>query len=130
MRIAPCDGIQDSFGFWIPGTVFHVFVSGTWILDINRQWDSGFLELYSEFHGPRFRNPQAKRFRIFPDSTGKNFTDSGIRIPLHCANEKLFGQKDDRPHIFYSRLTLGLLAWKTFLHIYLRDLNANRREAG
>ena len=33
--------------------------SGTWILDSNRQWDSGFLELYSGFQRPGFRIPQS-----------------------------------------------------------------------
>ena len=39
---APCKGIQDSFGFWIPhrgfwipGNGFRILVSGTWILDSN-----------------------------------------------------------------------------------------------
>ena len=63
---APCNRIQDSLRFWIP-----VYVSGTWILNSSRWWDSEFLELYSGFHKywifldsgfrkqkfPRFRNP-------------------------------------------------------------------------
>ena len=36
------------------------FVSGTWILDCNRQWDSGFVELYSGFQSQGFRIPHAK----------------------------------------------------------------------
>ena len=51
--------IPDS-RYWIP-----VFVSGTWILDSNRLWDSEFLELYSGFHSsPGFRIPRAKIYRI------------------------------------------------------------------
>ena len=38
--------IPDS-SYWIP-----VFARRTWILDSNRLWDSGFLELYSRFQGP------------------------------------------------------------------------------
>ena len=52
--------IQDS-RYWIP-----VFFNGTWILDSNRWWYSGFLELYSEY-------------------TRKNFPDYRIRILLHGA---------------------------------------------
>ena len=37
-----------------------VFVSGTWILDSNRSWDSGFLEVYSRFQSPGFQISQAK----------------------------------------------------------------------
>ena len=59
--IAPSKGIQDILRildsmqwspdcyYWIP-----VFVSGTWILDSNRQLDSGFLQLYSGFHKQKF----------------------------------------------------------------------------
>ena len=41
--VTPCQGIQSSFGLWIPrrgflipGTEFRFFVSGTWIPDCNR----------------------------------------------------------------------------------------------
>ena len=56
---------------WIPDSrySFPVFVSRTWILDSNRQCDSGFLELYSGFqfldfglhkqNFPGFRSPEA-----------------------------------------------------------------------
>ena len=37
-----------------------VFVSGTWILDYNRSWDSEFLEVYSRFQSPGFQISQAK----------------------------------------------------------------------
>ena len=49
--IAPCKGVQDSLSIWIPrlgfqipGTItwYHYIVNGTWILDSNRWWDSGF----------------------------------------------------------------------------------------
>ena len=58
---APYKGIQDSLVFWIPRRRYPdsrywipVFISGTWILDSNRLWDSGFLELFSRFQSPRF----------------------------------------------------------------------------
>ena len=38
------------FRYWFP-----VFVNGIWILNSNRQWDSGFLELSSGFQSPGFR---------------------------------------------------------------------------
>ena len=41
--------IPDS-KYWIP-----VFVSGTWILESSRQWDSGFLELCSGFQSTGFQ---------------------------------------------------------------------------
>ena len=47
--IIPCKRIQHCLGFWIP---CHEFRN----LDFNRQWDSGFLELYSGFQSPGFRN--------------------------------------------------------------------------
>ena len=60
-------------GFQLP---IPVFVSGTLILDSNRQW-------------PGFRIPGAV-FRIpkptIPDSTFKNSPDSGIPISLHGAS--------------------------------------------
>ena len=42
LLIAPCKGIQDTLGFWIPRrgfripfTGFQIFFSGTWIPDSN-----------------------------------------------------------------------------------------------
>ena len=53
--------------FWysrrIPPRGFRI-VSGTWILDSDRYWDSGFLELYSGYQSPGFQIPQAKISRI------------------------------------------------------------------
>ena len=42
-------------------------VTGTWILDFNRRWDSRFLELYSGFQSPGFLVLQANISRV-PDS--------------------------------------------------------------
>ena len=70
-------------------TGIQISFSGTWILDSNCEWNSGFLHLYSEFQGPGFRIPLAKIFKI-PDSTSKNFADSEIRNPLHEASIKTF----------------------------------------
>ena len=60
---APCKGNQDSPGVWIPsrgfrisGTGFQTFVSGTWIPD---------------------------SLSCIPDSSSKNFLDSGMQTPLH-----------------------------------------------
>lgn len=51
---------QSRRGFGIPGIGFQIFVSETWILH-SKAW--------------------------ILDSTGKNFQDSGIRIPLHEAKD-------------------------------------------
>ena len=72
-------------GFHAMDSGFHVldsgsFVTGTWIPD------SGFQSLV------RLRIPWAV-FRIpkprIPDSTSKNFPDSGTRVPLYGVNENL-----------------------------------------
>ena len=57
-------------------------------MNSNLWWASGFLELYSRFQSPGF-----------PDSTSKNFTDSGIWIPLLGAmkNVLLVSQKNLNP---------------------------------
>ena len=59
--IAPCKGIQDSPGFWIPrrGLRIPVFVSGTWILDSKCDVVRfRVFELYSGFWSPGFRIPE------------------------------------------------------------------------
>ena len=63
---------------------FHAVDSGLWALDSlyslsvdlvsNRWWDSA-------VQSPEFRLPPAKASRD-PDSTNKNFPDTGIQIPL------------------------------------------------
>ena len=53
-----------------------VFVSGAWILDSDRQWP-GFRVPWAVLRIPKPRSP---------DSTFKNFSDSGIPIPLHEAS--------------------------------------------
>ena len=60
-------------GFQLP---IPVFVSGAWILDSNRQWP-GFGVPWAVL---RIAKPRR------PDSTFKNFSDSGIPIPLHEAS--------------------------------------------
>ena len=70
-------------GFQLP---IPVFVSGTWIwILIVSGRDSEFLELYCGFQSPGVLIPPAK-FSQIPDSTFKNFLDSGIPIPLHGAS--------------------------------------------
>ena len=67
--------IQNSLGFWIPRSGFRILCQ--------YNLDSGFQSLVG------FRFPWAVH-RIpkpgIPDSTSKNFSDSGIRIPLHVVN--------------------------------------------
>ena len=81
-------------GFQVLDSKF--FYSGTWILDSNRYWDSGFLKMYSGVQSPIFRTQKKKKkkkifrtrkqkflgFRIprarisrIPDSTSKNCSD-------------------------------------------------------
>ena len=78
MRFAPCKGIQDT----LPDSIY-------WIPDLF-QWnlDSGF-ELLVGFRIPTpvFRIPRPR----IPDSTSKNFPDSGIRIRLKGANALVYG---------------------------------------
>ena len=84
VQLASYNGIQDSLAWimdsssWIPdsGYWIPVFASGTWILDSNRKWDSGFLELYCGFQRPGFAIPRGKISQI-PDSTSKNFLGVG-----------------------------------------------------
>ena len=66
-HFASCKGIQDSLGFWIPCRGFRIPVTGFQSL-------VGFRILWAVFWIPKPR---------IPDSTSKNCTDSGIRIPLH-----------------------------------------------
>ena len=65
--VAQCKGIQDTFGFWVLRRGFQIPGSRFWILS---QWDldSGFQSLKG------FRIPKSR----IPDSSGKNFPDSGI----------------------------------------------------
>ena len=61
--MAPCKGIQDSPGFWIPRRGLRIpdFVNGTWILDSKCDLVRfRILELYSGFRSPGFRIPQTK----------------------------------------------------------------------
>ena len=79
--VAQCKGIQDTFGFWIPRRGFQIPGTRFWILS---HWDldSGFQSLKG-FRIPWvvFRIPKCR----IPDSSGKNFPDSGISIFLHEA---------------------------------------------
>ena len=54
---------------WIPDSKYCIpfVVSRTWILDSNRQSESGFLELYSEYQSLEFQISQAK-FSLIPES--------------------------------------------------------------
>ena len=67
--VLDCGFHRVDSGFQVLKSGTPVFVSRTWILDSNRQCDSGFLELYSGFqfldfglhkqNFPGFRSPQA-----------------------------------------------------------------------
>ena len=61
--------------YWIP-----VFVSRTWILGSNHQWDSGFLGLYSAFQHQGFWIPWAKFSQILGSLTWgeEGFTEQEI----------------------------------------------------
>ena len=58
-RIAQCKGIQDSFGFWIPYGGFRIPI----INEIPNSWSC---------------IPDSKA-QVFPNSTSKNFMDSGYQ---------------------------------------------------
>ena len=66
-HFASCKGIQDSLGFCIPCRGFRIPATGFQSL-------VGFRIPWAVFWIPKPR---------IPDSTSKNCTDSGIRIPLH-----------------------------------------------
>ena len=73
MKIAPCNGIQDSVGLWILRSRYHIPGSGFRIVC---QWnlDSGFQSLVGfQIRSDVFRTPKPR----IPDSTSKNFLDSG-----------------------------------------------------
>ena len=84
--VPPCKRIGDSLGFCIPRrrfripiTRFQVLVTGTWIPDSSRYWDSGFFELYCGFRSPGFRISKAQTFGFrVPEAK-----ISGIYIPLN-----------------------------------------------
>ena len=114
-------GMQDSVGFWIqcyrfqiPGTGFRTLSVefGFRIPIVNGIPDSGFRELYSGFQRPRYLIPQTKISQI-PDSTRKNFSDSGFH------KQKFHGLRNlesltwpgcrqyERNYAFNSELSLG-----------------------
>ena len=78
--------------YWIP-----VFAMGTWILDSNRLWDSGFLELYSEFQGPA-------KFSRIPEF-GFPYVAWGDTKGLHC---KYTGELHTIPYNFVIRNCMEL----------------------
>ena len=108
---AQCEGIQGSLGVWIPRHGFRILGTGFQSLSVelafwipiangipdplscipdSKAQDSGFhMQIFRWFRIPDanfsgFQIPNANFSRI-PDSTSKNFPDSGIRIPLHWA---------------------------------------------
>ena len=84
--VAQCKGIQDTFGFWIPRRGFQIPGTRFWILS---QWDldSGFQSLKGfRILWVVFRIPKSR----IPDSSGKNFPDSGIFIFLTRGDSWIF----------------------------------------
>ena len=77
-RLAPCNGIQDSSGFWIPRHGFRIRNLFQWNLDPGFQLSVGFRIPTALFRIPRPRIPilHTKISKI-PDTTCKNFQDSG-----------------------------------------------------
>ena len=75
--ITPCKGIYDGLGFWIPsrGDRIPGLCQQNLYSEFQLMVGFGFLLLYSGFHCPGFRIPQAK-ISPFPDSTSTNFPDS------------------------------------------------------
>ena len=78
--------------YWIP-----VFASGAWILDYNRQWDSGLLELYFGFQSRGFRIPQVKvpGFRI-PQAKSSRILESRFTYMGYEGAESLFAGHTQR----------------------------------
>ena len=103
LPLVPCNGIQDSLGFWIQHRGFRILGTGPRVI---RQWNlasgfqSGFLELYRGFQSPGLRIPQEKfpRFWI-PQAKISRILESGIPyMGLYlflnyfyvCNNEKIY----------------------------------------
>ena len=95
-RIASCNGIQDSLGFWIPHSGVRIPGTGFQVLDSSLcQWnlDSGFQSLVG-FRTPctvfRILKPRIPNSTctIFPDFGSRKKKFSGIRNPLHGANRR------------------------------------------
>ena len=55
------------------------FVSEIWIPDSSRKRDSEFLKLSSGFQSPRFRMPQAKISRRFPNTGSLTWDENKLR---------------------------------------------------
>ena len=77
--VAPYKGIQESVASWItrcgfriPGTGFRIF--GPWNVDSGIQWVVGFRIFWVVFRIPKPR---------ISDSTSKNFSTPGVRIPYN-----------------------------------------------
>ena len=74
--------------------------------------NSGFLELFSGFQSPRFRNPKAKISWI-SDPTSKHFSDYGIHIPFHGA------RRDNNPT---ANVNMNYVDFLTVKERYNRDI--------
>ena len=108
--IAPCKGIQDGLGFWIP----RRRIPDSRYLSLC-QWnlDSGFLALYSGFQSPGFRIPQAKLFRIpIPQAKISQIQESGF--PFTGLHQSGFARLTEWPKRFRWRVITHLVV-KRFL---------------
>ena len=83
--------------FWTPSHGFRILGTGFWIpchwnLDSGFQWFAEFRVSWAEFRSltHKISVPQAQIFLIWV-SKSKNFSDPGIRIPLHGAICRLHG---------------------------------------
>ena len=81
--VAPCNGIPDSLGFWIPRHGFRIPDSGYWYR-FSLSVELGFrIPIFTEIPDSlaTFQIPNLK----IPGSTSKNLPNSAIWIPLHGA---------------------------------------------
>ena len=94
LRVAPCKGIKDTLGFWIPRRGFRIpgtgFRSlsvelGLWISIVSGSPDFLSCIPNSKAQHSRFHK---QNFPPIPDSKSKNFPDSGIPTPLHGTTQE------------------------------------------
>ena len=110
-------GIQDGLGLWIPHHRFQIpssrsLIRRTWIRDSNRQWESGFLELYFRFQSQGFRILQTK-------ISGNRIPDSGFWIPqakIFLDSRMLYTEWNFSPWVVLSRGTVCHVSTRRLLH--------------
>ena len=94
LRVAPCKGIEDTLGFWIPRRGFRIPATGfrslsvelgLWISIVSGSPDFLSCIPNSKAQHSRFHK---QNFPPIPDSKSKNFPDSGIPTPLHGTTQE------------------------------------------